>query len=176
MGECLRQAYFGLAFMTAQIYRTEFVQAALRAWPEGRTNYDYQVFLTAYVGLRGKVLATSETHCTAVTGDNVYERNKRVGMALYADSLEVFINLRRIGYDLSLCRHIAWRHLWQLKRRFALNIIRVSPLVTLLTIWRAVVCLFQLEISQFAIQPDPILLRQRPAVTIPPFGPRPIPH
>src|SRR5688572_12723085 len=58
MSELLRQAYWGLAFMTAQVYRTEHAQAALRAWPEGRNNYDYQVFLTAFAGARGTVLAT----------------------------------------------------------------------------------------------------------------------
>lgn len=178
MGECLKQAYFGLAFMTAQIYRTEFAQAALRAWPEGRSNYDYQVFLTACVGLRGKVLATRETHCTYVTGDNVYERNKRVGMKLYADSLEIFINLRRIGYDLNLCRQIAWRHMWQLKKRFVVNALRVNPLFTLRTIVRTLNYLAQLEISQLAIQPE---LRQRDpqmreAPAFNPLSARAIPH
>ena len=158
MGECLRQAYCGLAFMTAQIYRTEFVQAAVRAWPEGRSNYDFQVFLTAFVGLRGKVLATRETHCTYVTGDNVYERNKRVAMKLYADALDVFINLARIGYDLSLCREIAWRHVWQYKKRFVVNAFRVNPALTLQTIGRSLRYLALLEISQLAIRP---LMHQR---------------
>ena len=146
MAECLKQAYFGLAFMTAQIYRTEFAQAALRAWPEGRSNYDFQVFLTACVGRRGRVLATSDTHCTYVTGDNVYEKNKRVGMTLYADSLEVFLNLRRIGYPSTLCRKLGWRHLWQLKKRFVKNSLQVSPLLTARTIARTAgyICRLQL--------------------------------
>jgi glycosyltransferase involved in cell wall biosynthesis len=145
MGECLKQAYFGLAFMTAQIYRTKFAQEALRDWPTGRSNYDFQVFLTANVGRRGRVLATSDTHCTYVTGDNVYEKNKRVGMTLYADSLEVFVNLRRIGYSPALCRKIAWRHLWQLKKRFVRNSLQVSPLLTLKTMGRAALYLTQLQ-------------------------------
>ena len=144
MGECLKQAYFGLAFMTAQIYRTEFAQAALRAWPEGVANYDYQVFLTAFAGLQGKVLATSDTHCKYVTGDNVYEKNKRIGLTLYADSLEVFLRLSQIGYAHSLCRQIAVRHLWQLKRRFIKNAFLCNPLFTLRTTARTLSYLLQL--------------------------------
>ncbi|CAN5683614.1 hypothetical protein BH09PLA1_BH09PLA1_24560 [soil metagenome] len=154
IGECLKQAYFGLAFMTAQIYRTEFAQAALRSWPVGTSNHDYQVFVSAFVGLQGKVLATRETHCTYVTGDNVYEKDKRIGLVLYADSLDVFLQLSRIGYDATLCRQVAWRHLWQLKRRFITNAFRCNPLLTLKTISRAVRYLSRLE-------------RQTPAISRP---------
>ncbi|MBC8109189.1 MAG: glycosyltransferase [Anaerolineae bacterium] len=154
MGECLKQAYFGLAFMTAQIYRTEYAQAALRAWPEGTSNYDYQVFLTAYAGLQGKVLATSDTHCKYVTGDNVYEKNKRVGLMLYADSLQVFLKLSRFGYAPSLCRQVALRHLWQLKRRFITNALQCSPLLTVRTIARTLTYLVQLGGSAGATVPS----------------------
>lgn len=158
MGECLKQAYFGLAFMTAQIYRTEFAQAALRAWPDGKRNYDYQVFLTAFAGLHGKVLATSDTHCTYVTGDNVYEKNKRVGLTLYADSLQVFLKLGEIGYARSLCRHVALRHLWQLKRRFIKNALQCSPLLTLNTIGRSLSYLLQLGFRSDPPQPAPVAI------------------
>jgi Glycosyl transferase family 2 len=133
MSDCLRQAPFGLAFMTAQVYRTEFAQAALRAWPQGTRNYDYQIFVTAYSGTLGRVLATRDTHVTYVTGDNIYERDKRVGLQLYADSLEVFLRLWRVGYPGELCRHMARQHLWGLKRRFAKRALQNNPLFTGLT-------------------------------------------
>ena len=137
MSECLRQAYFGLAFMTAQVYRTSHAQAALRAWPEGQSNYDYQVFITAFAGMQGRVLATRDTHVTYVTGDNVYERDARVGLKLYADSLEVFLRLRAIGYDAGLCRQLARMHLWRLKKRFVKCALRNNPIRTLATAGRA---------------------------------------
>jgi glycosyltransferase involved in cell wall biosynthesis len=146
---CLRQAYFGLAFMTAQVYRTDYVQAALKTWPEGRTNYDYQVFLTAFTGLQGRVLATRDTHVQYVTGDNVYEKNKRVGMILYADSLDVFLHLHRIGYSSSLCRSLAWHHLWSLKKRFVKHALAVSPLLTLATAGRVVLSMMKLQLTRF---------------------------
>ena len=148
MSECLRQAYFGLAFMTAQVYRTQYVQAALKAWPEGRTNYDYQVFLTAFAGLQGRALATAATHVQYVTGDNVYEKNKRVGMILYADSLDVFLHLHRIGYPGALCRSLAWHHLWSLKKRFVKHALAVSPLLTLATAGRVLAYLARLQLAR----------------------------
>jgi glycosyltransferase involved in cell wall biosynthesis len=137
ISECLRQAYFGLAFMTAQVYRTEFAQAALRAWPEGSANYDYQVFVTAVTGLQGRVMVTRDPHVTYVTGDNIYEQNARVGMKLYADSLEVFERLYHAGFDGPLCRHLMRAHLWGLKKRFAQRALQTSPLLTLTTSMRA---------------------------------------
>jgi hypothetical protein len=133
MSECLRQAYFGLAFMTAQVYRTEFAQAALRAWPDGPANYDFQVFITAFAGLHGRVMVTRDPHVTYVTGDNVYEKNKRVALKLYADSLEVFLHLHQVGYDGTLCRQITRSHLWSLKRRFAKGVLHNNPLFSLAT-------------------------------------------
>lgn len=150
MSDCLKQAYFGLAFMTAQVYRTEFVQAALKAWPEGRTNYDYQVFLTSFAGLQGRVLATRDTHVQYVTGDNIYEKNKRVGLILYADSLDVFLHLQRIGYPAALCRSLAWHHLWSLKKRFVKHALQVSPLLTLATTGRTLASLLRLELTRFS--------------------------
>jgi abequosyltransferase len=148
ISECLRQAYVGLAFMTAQVYRTEFAQAALRAWPEGTKNWDFQVFLTAYTGLQGRVLATRDTHLTYVTGDNIYEKDKRVGLTLYADSLEVFVRVHRIGYGTELCRRLARSHLWALKRRFVSGALKNNPLRTLVTIARIAKYLVQLEIPR----------------------------
>jgi glycosyltransferase involved in cell wall biosynthesis len=138
MRQLLSEAYWGLAFMTAQVYRTAFAQAALRAWPDGRGNFDYQVFLTAYAGAQGRVLATRDAHVTYVTGDNVYERDKRVALGLYADSLEVFVHLYRdAGYDAALCRRVARRHLWGLKKRFVNKALVNNPLLTARTVARA---------------------------------------
>lgn len=138
VSECLRQAYFGLAFMTAQIYRTEFAKAALRAWPESSQNYDGQIFLTAYTAMMGRALATRETHVKYVTGDNVYEKNPRVGMTLYADSLDVFLQLHRVGFSSELCLYLAWRHAWGLKKRFLSLMLVNNPAVTLRTAFRVI--------------------------------------
>jgi glycosyltransferase involved in cell wall biosynthesis len=163
MSECLRQAYFGLAFMTAQVYRTEFVQAALKAWPQGRTNYDYQVFLTSFAGLQGRVLATHDTHVQYVTGDNIYEKNKRVGLILYGDSLDVFLHLYRIGYPGKLCRWLAWHHLWSLKKRFVKHALQVSPLLTLITAGRTLTYLVRLEMTRLVPAPPTAAVETTPS-------------
>jgi abequosyltransferase len=147
MSACLAQSYIGLAFMSAQVYRTEFAQAALRAWPDGHRNYDYQIFLTAFAALHGRGLVTRDTHVKYVTGENVYETNKRVSLALYADSLEVFYQLCRIGYPARLCVSLAWRHLWALKKRFIRRACQNNPLLTLATIGRATSYLFAITVS-----------------------------
>jgi len=147
VAECLRQNYFGLAFMTAHVYRTEFAQAAIRAWPEGTENYDFQIFVTAVTATNGDVLATRDTHVTYVTGENIYETDERVALRLYADSLEVFARLSRVGYDPALCRRMAREHLWKLKKRFVKRALTNSPLLTAATVARAAKYLAQLSVA-----------------------------
>jgi len=145
VAECLRRNYFGLAFMTAHVYRTQFAQAAIRAWPEGTRNYDFQVFVTAAAAMNGEMLATREARVAYVTGENIYETDKRVALRLYADSLEVFARLTRIGYDPALCRRIAREHLWKLKKRFVKRALTNNPLLTAATVARSARYLAQLS-------------------------------
>jgi abequosyltransferase len=154
LSACLRQKYWGLAFMTAQIYRTEYAQAALAAWPEGRTNYDYQIFITAFVGARGQVLVTHDRHVKYVTGDNVYETDKRVALTLYADTLEVFVHLSRVGYSATLCRWLARSHLWRFKHRLIRWALDTNPLFTLATIGRIATYLARLYVTGLGYTQD----------------------
>jgi abequosyltransferase len=144
---CLKQAYFGLAFMTAQVYRTEFARAALKAWPLGRANYDYQVFVTSFVGMQGRTFLSREPQITYITGDNIYETNKRVALVLYADSLEVFLHLRRVGVSGRLCRQLAIQHTWRLKKRFLKRALQNNPVITLVTTARVAAYLARLSVS-----------------------------
>jgi glycosyltransferase involved in cell wall biosynthesis len=144
MERLLDENHNGLGFMTAQVYRSEFAREALRAWPEGRTNYDYQIFVSAFVGLRGPVLVTKDTHLAYESGNSIYEVNKRVGLIISVDTLDVLRNLRRVGFSGTLCRRLAWRHAWGIKRRFLNCALRASPLVTAAMLARGAMCLLTL--------------------------------
>jgi hypothetical protein len=89
-----------------------------------------------------------------VTGDNIYETDKRVALRLYADSLEVFVHLARAGYDPALCRALARRHLRALGKRFVKRAMENNPLVTIETLARAARYLAQLQTTRF-MRPRP---------------------
>ena len=68
--------------------------------------------------------------------------------AEYADSLEVFVHLRRTGYDASLCRWLARRHLWQLKKRFVKGALTNNPFATVATAARVMKYLTLLQFTR----------------------------
>jgi len=127
MSDCLHQNAWGLAFLTAHVYRTAFAQAAYSLWPEGDRNYDFQMFVTVYVGLQGRVHAAQPVLMDYVTGENVYRKDPKVGMRLLADTLEVFVRLRRVGFPREFVRHLAFQHLWRNKTPLAKQVLRVHP-------------------------------------------------
>ena len=99
----LRRQPFGLAFMTAHVYRTALAQEALRAWPDGPRNLDFQLFLTAFVAACGPVLVTHEPHVAYVTGDNVYETDPVAVARIAADKAEALVRLAGLGYPRGTC-------------------------------------------------------------------------
>ena len=95
----LERQPFGLAFMTAHVYRTEFAQRALDAWPDGPRNLDFQLFMTAFVAACGPVLVTHEPHVQYVTGENVYEKDAVAVARIAGDTAEAFVRLASLGYS-----------------------------------------------------------------------------
>jgi glycosyltransferase involved in cell wall biosynthesis len=133
---CLQQRPWGLAFITAQVYRTEYAQAAYWLWPEGASNYDYQIFITAAVALQGRSYATQEVLVDYVTGQNVYHKDPRINVRLMADTLEVFVRLRELGIPTSLIRAIAREHLTGIVLGFGRQALRVNPRYSIRTLLR----------------------------------------
>jgi abequosyltransferase len=123
----LRTRYFGLAFMTAQVYRTEFARQAVDSWPDGTWNYDYQLYISAHVALNRQVRVTRDTWCTYVTGYNVYETDPRAALSVAGDTSEVLVRLARLGYDQRLCASVVRRHARRFGPRFWLRA-RKKPL------------------------------------------------
>lgn len=112
--QCLEGNYFGLAFMTAHVYRTTLAQQAVQAWPNGTWNYDYQIFVTSFCARYGKVRVVSQPVMKYVTGYNVYETDPRASLRVAGDTSEVMVRLVGLGYSRRICSGLA-RHHW---RRF----------------------------------------------------------
>lgn len=116
--QALNERYFGLAFMTAQLYRTDLARAVMLSWPEGVANYDYQIFITAGVAAKGKVFVTREPRVTYVTGVNVYETNPKAAMRVTGDSSEVMVKLVQMGYSRPICARLVRLNARRFNHRF----------------------------------------------------------
>ena len=128
--ECFRQREWGLGFMTAEVFRTEYVQGAMRAWPEGVRNFDYTIWLIGHAGLQGRVLITADPRATYVTGDSIYVSNKRAAMSMCADEIEILVRLGKAGYDQALMRAVARKKLRHSAKKLARTAMHVNPALT----------------------------------------------
>lgn len=142
---CLRANYFGLAFMTAHVYRTTLAQQAIQSWLNGTWNYDYQIFVTAFCARYGKVRIVAEPMMQYVTGYNVYETDPRANLRVAGDTSEVMVRLVRIGYSRRICSSIARRHLRRFGPKFWQRAIK-KPQVVPGILTRYALALIQLHI------------------------------
>ena len=99
--------YFSLAFMTAQIYRAKLARIATNSWPSGTWNYDYQLYVTAYCALGGKIKVAHELWCNYNTEYSCYFVDPRAAMQVIADPAEVMVHLVQAGYSRSACAKFA---------------------------------------------------------------------
>lgn len=108
----------GLVLTTALVYRTDAVQAAARAWPEGLDNITMQLFLTASTALAGKTFVTREPHLEMAAGRHFFQDDKMTFFRFrIADIPEAFVKLVELGYPRQLChekirnqrKEIRWR-------------------------------------------------------------------
>jgi glycosyltransferase involved in cell wall biosynthesis len=143
--QALRQRYFGLAFMTAQVYRTDLAQAAVDTWPQGTWNYDYQIYITAHVACQGAVQVTARPMCTYVTGYNVYETDPRAALRVVADPAEVMVRLVKLGYPRAVCAAMVRRQARRFNPRFWKRAVH-RPLLVPPILWRYVSSLLLVHI------------------------------
>jgi abequosyltransferase len=113
----------GLVLTTALVYRTDAVQAAVEAWPDGLDNIAMQLFLTASTALQGPTILTRETHLEMATGRHFFLDDKMTFFRFrIADVPEAFVKLAGLGYPRELCREkirnqrkeIRWRRVLHL--------------------------------------------------------------
>jgi len=133
MAECLRQNEWGLAILTALVFRTEFAQAAYRIWPEGIRNEASYIFVTVSVALRGPVYAAHRVMMDYVTGSNFYRTHPQIGMQMIADTVEVLVRLKQMGFAAKFIRQIAFKYLWSSKVALVQKSLRVHPRHTVAT-------------------------------------------
>jgi glycosyltransferase involved in cell wall biosynthesis len=94
----------GMAFLSAQVYRTDAVQGALRSWPGSTRNLEGMVYWSAYCALQGSVKVSRDVFVTYTCGTNDLAAPRYFFKCHYNDLPRVYARLPEIGYDAGLCR------------------------------------------------------------------------
>ncbi len=109
-GKELFQYYAGrnigsVIFITATIFRTDFVQEALYFWRKSTDNWAGIGFWTGYCATKGKVLVTTENYVECTLGVSYWLRDPKAWFGIkHADIPELYVKLQEIGYPQKFCR------------------------------------------------------------------------
>lgn len=123
------EQYAGLAFMTAQVYRTTSVKCALKVWKASLKNLEGQLFWTAFCALQGRIKFSKDVFITYNFGTNDIVKPKVWFQMRYRDLPKVYYRLMQVGYSKSLCRKLIAKQ-FQIKQnsRVLIGIVRRNPL------------------------------------------------
>lgn len=123
-----KEKYAGLAFMTAQVYRTTAIKCALQVWKTSLNNLEGQLFWTAFCALQGRVKFSQEVFVTYNFGTNDIVKPKVWFRMRYRDLPKVYFKLMKVGYCRNLCQKLIAKQ-FKIKHdfRILLGIIRRYP-------------------------------------------------
>jgi glycosyltransferase involved in cell wall biosynthesis len=109
---CIEQSFGAVIFLTATIYRTQFVQEALRRWPESINNWGGQGFWTGFCASRGEVMITPDNYVECKIGVSHWQQEGPSWAKInHRDIPEVFLMLQeRAGYSRQFCRRMVLKN------------------------------------------------------------------
>lgn len=122
---CLEHDLGGVALTTAQVYRSDLAQRAIREWRAGLHNLVTQVYWTGFCAAHGPMKLTRETHLECAAGTHFFVGNPRLGYKLdLGDTTELYARLAKIGYPADRCLRLARTQLAGEKRRLLKGVLR----------------------------------------------------
>jgi glycosyltransferase involved in cell wall biosynthesis len=146
---CIQENRSGVQLMSAQVYRTDLAQLALKTWTDGVKNLDYQVYLTGFCAFNGNVKISKDIYLENAFGASHWMVKPKMLLKMqYTYSPEVNFKLREIGYSDSFCRNLILNHFNNNNWRVLLGALRRWPILALSTVipYFALVSISVLEI------------------------------
>ncbi|BAY17980.1 family 2 glycosyl transferase [Anabaenopsis circularis NIES-21] len=129
--KCLQGNFAGLAFMTAQIYRTQAVQEAINQWSYSVNNREAQVYWTSFCATQGSVKITKDVYLKYACGMNSAPDEKLWFRMRYLDLPTVYIKLKEIGYQQNFCGNLIKKHFAENNWKVILGALKRWPVMTL---------------------------------------------
>ncbi len=96
----------GLGFMSAQVYHTATVQAAIASWPSSLSNLEVQIYWGAFCAIQGSSKITKDVYVQYNCGDNTLSKPRNWFKCYYCDAPNVYLKMLEIGYAKSFMRNL----------------------------------------------------------------------
>jgi glycosyltransferase involved in cell wall biosynthesis len=126
-------------FITAAIYRTDLVKAALHSWPDSIHNWAGMAYWTGYCARYGDVLITKDTYIVCLIGNSHWQKEDRIHARIYCKDIpEVCYKLKELGYSRKMCRRVVLNNLqifhWSTGYRTKIKALQTWPKAIVATI------------------------------------------
>jgi hypothetical protein len=160
---CLEKDMGSVIFITATVYRTVLVQAALNTWTDSIHNYMGQIYWAGYCAAHGSVSVTKDNYLECILGASSWMKDpKHALMMQYKHTPEAIMKLQELGYSQKFCRSMVLKELRQAQLRVVLGAFRRWPLLTLRTLLSLFASLSSLVVrlnsSQIETRSNPVAL------------------
>jgi abequosyltransferase len=143
---CIEERVGGVALTTALVYRSDSAQRALREWPASETNLAFQIYISAYCALQGKVKVTQDTFLECVAGTHFWREDKQIFLSFrYAEIPEVYVKLMEMGYSRALCKRMVVDKFQEFKWKHIRRSLARQPLMTISVLGRYVASLWRVQ-------------------------------
>ncbi|WP_413174002.1 glycosyltransferase family 2 protein [Anabaena azotica] len=129
--KCLHENFGGLAFMTAQVYKTQAAKQAFQLWTSSVNNREAQVYWTAFCATQGSVKITKDVYLEYACGMNSAPGEKLWFRMHYLDLPMIYVKLMEIGYSEIFCRKLIISHFAENNWRVILGALKRWPLTTI---------------------------------------------
>jgi abequosyltransferase len=125
------QAAHGLGFITAVIYRTENVNAAISTWTDSVYNFEAPGYWSGFCGTRGSVKISKDVYLQYNCGMNSVPNNKKWFEHHYSDLPQMYVKLMEVGYNKKLLRKLILKHFKESNLRVILGALRRWPVLSI---------------------------------------------
>lgn len=129
---CMSKSVGAVIFLTATVYRSDFVKRAHQMWPEGVDNWMYLAYLAGYCAANGKTIVTKENFLECIVAASYWQKIPQSSLLMqYKHLPEVVQKLVENGYSTKFYRAMFFRILRDANLRVFLGAVRRWPLSSL---------------------------------------------
>jgi abequosyltransferase len=125
------QAAHGLGFITALIYRTEDVNAAISKWPSSIYYFEAPGYWSGFCGVRGSVKISKDVYLQYNCGMNSMPNDKKWFGHHYSDLPAIYVHLIKAGYNKKLFTNLILKHFKESNLKVILGALRRCPLMSI---------------------------------------------
>jgi len=129
---CLAKSVGAVIFLSSTIFHTQFVQHAIKLWPEGVDNWIYFGYLTGYCATQVNIIVTQDVYLECIVGVSYWQKEAQSALLMqYKHIPEVILQLESLGYSHKYCHQRLLQNFREVDLKVFLGAFRRWPLSTI---------------------------------------------